>query len=206
MSFWKWLHGNKVHVRRVNVLRDLIVDLIPQDVRVLDVGCGDGFLSRLIGESRPDIHIQGLEVLARPDAEIPVEVFDGKKVPFADDEFDVLLFIDVLHHVEDVPRLLSEAARVSAQGIVIKDHVRDGFLAGHQLRLMDWLANRRHGISPPCRYFTRAEWLRFFRTIGARETKRHDKLQLYPQPLDWIFGRGLHFLAYCELPANDESL
>ena len=195
MKFWHWLHGRNVHVRRVRVLRDRIAALIPPDAAVLDVGCGDGLLSRLLAEARPDITVRGLEVLVRPDAQIPVEAFDGTRIPHPDRAFDVALFVDVIHHVTDPLPLLEEAARVSRTGLIIKDHVSDGFLAPPQLRLMDRLANTRHGITPPCHYFSRAEWATAFQDLGLDEDVWQTKLGLYPWPADLIFGRGLHFLA-----------
>ncbi len=195
MRLWHWLHGRNVHVRRVRVLRDRIAALIPSNASVLDVGCGDGLLSGLLAEARPDITVKGIEVLVRPDAHVPVEEFDGTHIPHLDKAFDVALFVDVIHHVTDPLPLLAEATRVSRVGLIIKDHVSDGFLAPTQLRMMDNLANTRHGITPPCHYLSRAEWAAAFLDLGLAEDVWQTKLGLYPWPADLVFGRSLHFLA-----------
>ena len=47
--------------------------------------------------------------------------FDGRTIPYADEEFDVALLCDVLHHApEDAARLLAEAGRV-ARHVLVKD-------------------------------------------------------------------------------------
>ena len=195
MRLWHWLHGRSVHVRRVRVLRDRIAALIPPNASVLDVGCGDGLLSGLLAEARPDITVKGIEVLVRPDAHIDVEEFDGSHISYPDASFDIALFVDVIHHVTDPLPLLEEATRVSRTGLIIKDHVSDGFLAAPQLRLMDRLANTRHGITPPCRYLSRTEWASTIQGLGLHEDIWETKLGLYSWPADLVFGRSLHFLA-----------
>ena len=47
MNFRGRLHSKYVHSRRVRVLRDSLSQLIPSNSKVLDVGCGDGLISRL---------------------------------------------------------------------------------------------------------------------------------------------------------------
>ena len=110
--------------RRVRVLSRQIVSVLPRDVSILDVGCGDGEIDQLVGELREDVDIRGIDVLVRPDAKIPVKEFDGMEIPYPDDSFDGVVFVDVLHHSDDAKKLLGEARRVARSFIVIKDHGR----------------------------------------------------------------------------------
>jgi 2-polyprenyl-3-methyl-5-hydroxy-6-metoxy-1,4-benzoquinol methylase len=41
------VHGNLVHGRRVRVLAEWLARLLPQNAKVLDVGCGDGLLAQI---------------------------------------------------------------------------------------------------------------------------------------------------------------
>jgi SAM-dependent methyltransferase len=171
---------------------------------VLDVGCGDGRLARLIAEKRPDISIRGIDVLQRNDAVIPIDTFDGKSIPYGEDSFDVVMFVDVLHHASQPMTLLREAVRVARHAIVIKDHLAEGSLAHLTLRVMDWVGNARHGVALPYDYWSLAKWHRVFDKLGLRINSWESNLKLYPLPADLILGRSLHFIALLGMPSESE--
>jgi SAM-dependent methyltransferase len=192
------LHKRLVAGRRTRVLAGLLAAELPERARVLDVGCGDGHVSRRIAELRPDAEVRGLEVFVRPGAVIPIERFDGETIPAPDASFDALLFVDVLHHTRDPMVLLREARRVTRRCIVIKDHNADDFLAGPLLRLMDRVGNPAEGVPFPDHYWTRARWRAAARELDLRVASWNERLHLFPAPLDWILGRSLHFVARLE--------
>ena len=113
-------HQSFVHQRRVRVLAETLAGQIPHGARVLDIGCGDGTIASLIAQLRPDISIEGVEVMVRPGCKIECHPFDGSKLPFPDNAVDVCMLVDVLHHTSDVSVLLREAARVSRKICVVK--------------------------------------------------------------------------------------
>jgi SAM-dependent methyltransferase len=189
------LHNSLVSSRRVEVLANCFAKLLPPAMRVLDVGCGDGVLAALLQQKRPDIAIQGIDVLAREHPRIPVSMFDGSDLPFAGASFDVVLFADVLHHTADPAILLREAHRVAASYVLMKDHYREGFAATTRLRFMDWVGNSRFGVALPYNYWSRKQWHAAWRQIGFQPEHLVTRLGLYPRPADWVFGAELHFVA-----------
>jgi SAM-dependent methyltransferase len=206
MNLIERIHGGYVQERRVRVLSEHLVTLIPQDARVLDVGCGDGLLAHLILQKRPDLDLQGIDVFVRAQTHIPVDGFDGRVIPYADGSFDVVILVDVLHHTEDPMLLLREAARVANTAIVIKDHTRDGLLAGLTLRFLDWVGNARHGVSLPYNYWPQQRWCEAFDTFGLTTGVWKKELGLYPRPANWLFERSLHFIARLDLSRAKDSV
>ena len=173
----------------------MLAKQIPQGASVLDIGCGDGTIGSLIAGVRPDISIQGVEFLVRPECKIECRVFDGAALPFPDASFDVCLFVDVLHHTQDPAILLQEAARVSRSFVLLKDHLDENVLDDVTLRLMDWVGNRPHGVVLTYNYQSRKEWADHFSRCGFEEASWTTRVPLYPPPFSLLVGRGLHFVS-----------
>jgi ubiquinone/menaquinone biosynthesis C-methylase UbiE len=188
-------HDKAVFGRRIEVLATTIADFIPEGARVLDIGCGSGTLATAIMKLRPDVSIEGIDILVRPQTDIIVTEFDGENIPWGDDYFDIALFVDVLHHAEAPARLLAEAKRVSRTGIVVKDHLREGAFADVTLRFMDWVGNAAHGVVLPYNYLSDSEWRSIWSHLHLKVEKIQDRVGLYPRPFSWLFDRRLHFVA-----------
>jgi SAM-dependent methyltransferase len=195
MNLFERLHEAYFYGRRVRRLRDQLARLIPSHARVLDVSSGDGLLARRIQEQRPDIELRAIDVLVRPHTHVPIEAFDGQTIPFEDESFDLVMFVDVLHHAEDPLPLLREAVRVSRQYVLIKDHLLEGALAGPTLRFMDRVGNLRYGVAVPYRYWKRETWLETFGRLDLEITAWSSRLGLYPWPTTYALDRSLHFIA-----------
>ena len=187
-------HGRFVMTRRVRILSDHLRTRIPQGSSVLDVGSGDGTIAKTIADTRPDIRIEGVDVLVRPTTAIPTTEYDGLHLPFANSSFDVVMLVDVLHHTPDPGAVLREVARVARRRVVIKDHLTDRWGSVPTLRLMDWVGNAHHGVALPYNYQSRAQWLELVVRAGLRVEEWRQDLGLYPWPASWVFGGSLHAL------------
>ncbi len=193
-----YLHDRGILHRRVTALASAIAPLLPKSARVLDVGCGDGLLDKSLLDLRPDLRIEGVDVLVRPTTPIPIRQFDGLHLPFATGEFDVAMAIDVFHHAADAEGLMQEMKRAARGSLVIKDHLLHGLPSELILRAMDWVGNSRHGVRLPFSYWSEAEWRRAWDRCGVRPVSLLRDLHLYPLPLSLIFERDLHFIAVLE--------
>ena len=196
------LHGRVVHSRRVRVLAGHFAELIPRGHSVLDVGCGDGLIDRLLLDCRTDLRIGGVDTLIRHGSHIPVVAFDGLRLPFTDRSWDTVLFCDVLHHTERPVDLLREAVRVARHSILIKDHSLEGWLARPILQLMDVVGNAPHGVALTFNYLTPEQWEEAYRATGLVPLEVRRKLGLYPWWIDRICGRSLHFAAIYDVRRN----
>lgn len=88
--------------------------------RVLDVGCGKGFLLYDLTEACPGLDVTGLDIsryaIANAKEEIRDRLVEGTAahLPFADDSFDLVISITTLHnlHCYDLNTALQEIERV----------------------------------------------------------------------------------------------
>ena len=200
LSATKALHERWVFERRARVLAALLAERIPEGASVLDVGCGNGVIAHLITELKPSVRFRGLEVTARPSCLIECDVFDGSKLPLADNSVDLCMFVDVLHHTHtlNIEGLLREARRVARRGVLIKDHLCENRFHHAVLAFMDWVGNRAHGVRLPYNYQSRDAWAGHFAAAGLRMARWTERVPLYPPPFSVIFGRGLHFVGQLE--------
>ncbi len=189
------VHNEMVFTRRVGVLSRHLAEMIPGPGRVLDFGCGDGSIALALMKLRPDLRVEGVDVLIRPKTHIPVTRFDGQTLPFDDESFDYVTIVDVLHHTLEPAAILAEAGRVTRRSVIVKDHMLEGLAARPTLRFMDWVGNRGHDVVLPYNYLTRSQWEAAFTEAGLRTVNRRDRLDLYPKPFSSLFDRSLHFMA-----------
>lgn len=192
------VHGRLVHRRRVAAIADVLAPWLPEDGLVADVGSGDGALAVQILQRRPRLRIHGYDVMARPGAAIPVQEFDGRRLPLADRSVDAVLLVDVLHHCDEPRDMLEEALRVSRRRVLIKDHRLGHPAARALLTAMDWVGNTPHGVVLPFNYWGEARWRETWDELGLRPACYASRLHLYPFPLSLVLDAGLHFAVALE--------
>lgn len=92
-------------------------------VRVLDVGCGGGFLANYLAESGFSVYGidrsgPSLRVASRHDrsGDVRYQEADALRLPYRDGAFDVVCAMDFLEHVNDPRTVIREASRVLRPG------------------------------------------------------------------------------------------
>ena len=183
-----------IYERRLRRLAELLAQAIPRSYSVLDVGSGDGRLAWSLLERRSDLAIQGVDVMLRQSTQIPVRLFDGTTLPYSNSSFDAVMLIDVLHHTVDPLLLLREALRVCRNCLIVKDHLLEGLAAGMKLRILDYAGNADYGVALPYNYMSEKQWVEWEKLLQLKVMTKTKKLDLYPWPINLVFGSGLHFL------------
>lgn len=197
---FKQLHNILIFRRRVNVLSAEILSFITPTIKtLLDVGCGDGAISKLIQNKNKEIKIVGIDVMERPTSSIIIELFDGENIPYHNDSFDCTMLIDVLHHVKNIKQLLTEAKRVSKNFILIKDHQYKSNLDLNVLKFMDYVGNKPHNIIINYNFLNEVEWNSMFDDLGLEVIRKKIKVPLYLFPFNILFGRKLHFICLLQI-------
>jgi SAM-dependent methyltransferase len=141
-----------------------IARVLPRGSRVLDVGCGSGYiahhLSGILGA-----RVSGIDVRRQTDARILYAAFDGTSFPAPDLSYDAVLLCYVLHHAQDQRAFLAEVRRVLQRGglaVVYEDipaRALDRVVCGVHDR--SWRSR-----TGPCRFRLGAEWRELFESAG----------------------------------------
>ncbi len=162
-------------------LASQLASLCEDGAQILDVGCNDGYVAALMLECKPSLKIMGVDVRADRPSMIERMVYEGKRLPFPDDSFDIAMANDVLHHVADMEGLLREMRRVSKRYVIIKDHQKYGFFSQLCISFCDYLGNLPYGIPCVFNYKSPDGWKRLF---------NEHKLKLVgtPRMLNLCFG------------------
>jgi ubiquinone/menaquinone biosynthesis C-methylase UbiE len=105
---------------------------LPQEARVLDVGCGTGALTQRLVERVGTANVVAcdpsesfVDAMRHDFPDLRVEHAGAEELPFQDAHFDATLAQLVVHFMTDPARGLSEMARVTAPGGVVAASVWD---------------------------------------------------------------------------------
>jgi ubiquinone/menaquinone biosynthesis C-methylase UbiE len=103
-----------------------VVQIAPRNV--LDVGCGEGVVTRRLARLLPDAPVLGVDAddpklrerWESPHVEnLSFSVASAYDLPFADDSFDLVCALEVFEHLENPRPALGELARVAQRAVLI---------------------------------------------------------------------------------------
>jgi len=112
---------------RVNYAKNILerLEINSEEISALEVGCGGGILTEEIAKmgfitTGIDPSEQSLNIAIKHAQEnnlkIKYEKGTGENLPFLNNSFDVVFCCDVLEHVRDLPKVISEISRVLKNG------------------------------------------------------------------------------------------
>ena len=81
-------------------------------MRVLEIGGGTGYQANLIARLGGAVDSIDVAHPSSGESYFPVRIYDGRTLPFADGSFDVVFSSNVLEHIPDLQKTLSEIHRV----------------------------------------------------------------------------------------------
>jgi ubiquinone/menaquinone biosynthesis C-methylase UbiE len=161
--------------RKVGRAYDMALEvarLLPRHSRVLDVGCGNGYISHHLA-ALLGAHVLGIDLEATTEAPINYRQFDGTQFPVNDQSFDCVLLCYVLHHVQELNTILSELRRVLAKGglaVVYEDMPQRWWD-----RLVCGIHNRKwRNRTGPCTFRRESKWRSVFKIAGFKIVKERE--------------------------------
>lgn len=140
---------------------------------VLDFGCGDMVLDKMILDTIPESHVTGIDVVdSKPirKKNLKFVLYDGVTIPFKNKSFDVVYAYHVFHHCVDPVRALSECKRVAKGRILIVESVLRSILETPGFMVADFLANMRREVHIPMPFHvhTKKWWNETFDKLHLR--------------------------------------
>jgi SAM-dependent methyltransferase len=164
---------------------------VAPDSRVLDVGCGSGWATRLLADCAVNGRVTGIDIsdemvgLARESsqtyANVDFEVASAEQLPFADNEFSHAFSMESLYYYKDIPKALDEIHRVLKPGgsfTAVVDLYRESE-ATHQ-----WIET----LNVPVQLLSTAEYRSLFEAAGFKEVRDERVLDPRPVPDDYTSG------------------
>jgi SAM-dependent methyltransferase len=140
--------------------------------RIIDIGGGTGVIGQCIDDLLPAGSVVSVDVADRfcKTLAIKTDVFDGRKLPFADAAFDAATINNVVHHIplDDRVPLFREIRRINRGPLYIKDHLARSNLDHLRLGILDLIGNIPFGGMVRARYLSKEDWTLLAKDSGFK--------------------------------------
>ena len=166
-------------------------------MRILDLGCGSGYLTFPIAERNPHCEVTGLDIVCeaidvnRSRAKdmglnnLAFVSYDGIDFPFEAGSFDLVVTRYALHHFPDIEHSIGEVSRVlKEQGVLFisdpcpNDCDKDRFVD-------DYMRLKKDGH---IKFYTKSEWVDICFKYGLHLSDGFESKIRFPKKKDTAFG------------------
>jgi 2-polyprenyl-3-methyl-5-hydroxy-6-metoxy-1,4-benzoquinol methylase len=143
-----------------------------QGTSVLDLGCGDGMLLKLLHQKYDVLGVDITDYRSDENKQLPFLLnSEGSSLNLKNKSYDNTILWTVLHHSNDPTFLLQEAIRVTKRRIIIiEGYVDDPRI--YQINcFLDWFANRpgkNEDVNVPLNFKTTEKWKNLFRDFSCK--------------------------------------
>lgn len=133
-------------------------------------------------KERIGIEITGVDVINLNYTDLELCIYDGRRLPFADNNFDVVYLAFVLHHTLNPRQVIRECLRVARRWVIVLEDVYRNKLELALLKALDWIGNRpfSSAMSLPYQFKSTREWMMLFQDLGVNVVS-----QVNVRPLPW---------------------
>lgn len=154
---------------REEIIVQHLKPFLRSEQHIVEIGAGNGLVAQML-HTATGANFELLDVVDYNTSKLPLHLYDGKKLPFADNSFDLAMLVFVLHHNPDPRPVMQEALRVARHGVLVIENDTRGVVKKPVTRLIDSTEHLRRGV-PPC-YFTKSadEWKTLFESLPAQAT------------------------------------
>lgn len=166
-------------------------------MRILDLGCGSGYLSFPIAADHPGCEVTGLDIVSealnadrrRAEKEgrdnLTFVNYDGMDFPFAPGTFDWIVtryalhhFPDIEHSIEEIRKCLKEGGRLFISDPCPNDCDGERFVD-------EYMRLKKDGH---IRFYTKSEWKEICRRHGLKFINEFESIIRFPKKKDTAIG------------------
>lgn len=171
---------------RSNLIYEVYKDWLFPNMKVLDVGCGTGVVTKCL-EDKLKVKMTGCDIINYLQRDLPfLKMKKINNLPVKDSSFDAVMFNDVLHHTEYENQiiLLKESLRVSKKILIFE------LKPTLKARFFDYILNKAYEkeMNIPFAYRSRQEWLELFKSLKV-------KIQIKEARQPWFYP--FNHIAFC---------
>jgi 2-polyprenyl-3-methyl-5-hydroxy-6-metoxy-1,4-benzoquinol methylase len=110
IKYYRFLHPKWTHyVRDIEI--ELMASSLNKNQKILEIGSGDGYISNLLN-NKYGLNVVASDLEPRFPQYTDVLKVDGQSTQFQDKEYDVIISLHVLEHIEDIDAAMGEFKRL----------------------------------------------------------------------------------------------
>jgi ubiquinone/menaquinone biosynthesis C-methylase UbiE len=153
-------------LRAWSVVSRLLPYVQPSE-RVLDVGAGSCRVGSLLA-SRSGARVSLVDRVDHNETALPLQLYDGRTLPYLDNAFDVSMLGFVLHHASDPDAVVDEVQRVTRGRVLVLEDTPRTALEQRIWAKGDYFFNHRKHADIDVAHVQRSgeEWISYFRSHG----------------------------------------
>lgn len=163
---------------------------LKRNQKIIDIGAGSCLIAKYI-KDKFQTDITPIDVVDYNKTNLKLVLYNGEKIPFENQTFDIALIIFVLHHSKDQETILSEAKRVAKKIIILEDTPKNNF-ERFLWHFWDWLLNLGHDVNMTYSARTENDWLGLFEKMKFKVIKtKNFRVGL---PILWSYQQSMYVL------------
>lgn len=120
---WYWFNTRFSYTRHVGYLKNMV-----QEKNTLQVGAGDGLIAHELGIKGIDNNRYAVDLAEIKG--IKIDLGDATRLPYKKEQFDSVLMADVLEHIDNTGKALSEARRVLKKYLYVSIPIAESYAEG----------------------------------------------------------------------------
>jgi len=195
----KYESGNPFKRMALDRFYDALLSMPLQPDHVLDAGCGEGYGANRLLEKFPSLNINGVDISRQAlltakeiAGQIETTQTDVTRLPFKQDQFDLVISLEVLEHLPNPAQAVRDYRRVSNRHLLFSVPNEPVFRTLRMLEgndLLKWGDHPEH-----IQHWNFISFTRFLKKQGLRVISRK-----VPFPFTWV-------IVLCEIVPQDESV